>query len=283
MGGLDLFSAKGNRDNWSFVENLKYPFNSPKDDFSISWNEDGNSGYLASNRDGGKGADDLYSFSYAPPTRLVMVVKTLQRLEDGSIAPMNDANVRVEESQGALVYDRMVNQDGLIYSEASCNTDYVIEGQREGYFASSTRMGTPPCLTRHDTVYAELIFDKLVINKPIVLENIYYDFDKWNIRPDAAVELDKLVKILVDNPTISIELGSHTDSRGTAQYNETLSQKRAEAAVEYIISRGIDASRITAKGYGENVPVNECVYGAKCTDEQFQMNRRTEFKILRIN
>lgn len=283
MGGLDLFSAKGSLDNWNFIENMKVPFNSPKDDFSITWNTDGEGGYLASNRDGGMGADDLYSFVSAPPSRLVMVIKTLERLENGDIIPMNEALIRIEEVQGTLLKENSVDANGLLYSEANCNTEYFIEGQREGYYATSTALGTPACLTRNDTVYAELVFDKLVINKPIVLENIYYDFDKWFIRPDAAVELEKLVKILVDNPTISIELGSHTDSRGTNVYNETLSQKRAEAAVEYIISRGIAASRITAKGYGENVPVNECVDGSNCSDEMFQMNRRTEFKILKIN
>jgi len=128
----------------------------------------------------------------------------------------------------------------------------------------------------------ELLFEKIVINKAIVLNNIYYDYDKWDIRPDAATELDKLVKIMVENPEINIELGSHTDSRGKDKYNQDLSQKRAESAVNYIISKGVDASRIKAKGYGESVPVNKCVNGVECTEEEFQMNRRTEFKVTSI-
>ncbi len=282
MGGLDIFRATGSKDQWAVPENLKYPFNSPKDDFSITFESGNQSGYLASNRDGGKGGDDLYSFVFAPPTKLILVVKALERLDDGSIQPMTQANVKLEESNGNLLLNQAVNQEGLIYSEVSCNSDYIIEGHRDGYLISTAMVGTPQCTRRNDTVFAELVFDKMVINKPIVLQNIYYDYDKWFIRPDAAIELNKLVKVLSDNPTIIIELGSHTDSRGTSAYNETLSQKRAEAAVAYIVSKGIDARRITAKGYGENVPVNSCVDGVNCTEEQYQMNRRTEFKILKI-
>jgi outer membrane protein OmpA-like peptidoglycan-associated protein len=130
--------------------------------------------------------------------------------------------------------------------------------------------------------FADFWVEPIVINKPIVLENIYYDFDKWNIRPDAAIELDKLVRILKDNPTIEIEMGSHTDVRGNDQYNLVLSDKRAHAAVQYLISQGIDSSRLTYKGYGEKVLVNQCKNGVQCTEEEHQQNRRTEFKVTKI-
>jgi outer membrane protein OmpA-like peptidoglycan-associated protein len=130
-----------------------------------------------------------------------------------------------------------------------------------------------------DTTFnVAILLDKGTLNKTFVLENIYYDFDKFNIRPDAAEELDKLVTILKDNPTLKIELGSHTDAQGTDAYNIRLSQNRAQSAVDYIISKGIDAGRITAKGYGETQLV---VKNAK-NDEEHQRNRRTEFKILAI-
>lgn len=118
-------------------------------------------------------------------------------------------------------------------------------------------------------------------NKPIRLENIYYDFNKWNIRTDAAVELEKLVQVMKENSMIWIELGSHTDSRGNDAYNFRLSQKRAESAVQYIISRGIDKDRIEARGYGETQLLNRCLNGIKCTEKEHQLNRRTEFKIIR--
>jgi outer membrane protein OmpA-like peptidoglycan-associated protein len=123
--------------------------------------------------------------------------------------------------------------------------------------------------------------EKIIINKPIVLENIYYDLDKWNIRPDAAVELDKLITILNDNPKIVIELGSHTDSRAPDSYNMSLSDRRAKSAADYIVKKGgIDSSRITGKGYGETMLVNSCKNKVRCTEADHQKNRRTEFKVV---
>lgn len=128
-------------------------------------------------------------------------------------------------------------------------------------------------------VEGNLYLEKIQLNKEIKIENIYYDFDKSNIRADAAVELDKLVKILKENPTIWIDLDSHTDSRGDDTYNQALSQRRAEAAVKYIVDKGISKNRITAKGYGESRLLNKCSNGVQCTTEEHQLNRRTEFKI----
>ncbi|MCC7232022.1 MAG: OmpA family protein, partial [Bacteroidia bacterium] len=121
------------------------------------------------------------------------------------------------------------------------------------------------------------------VNKPIVLENIYYDLDKYEIRADAAAGLDKLVQIMLDNPDIRIELSSHTDSRADDKYNMILSQKRAESAVNYIVGKGISRDRITARGYGETQLVNRCSNGVECTEEEHQANRRTEFKVISID
>jgi outer membrane protein OmpA-like peptidoglycan-associated protein len=118
------------------------------------------------------------------------------------------------------------------------------------------------------------------VGERFVLEDIYYDFDKHDIRPDAALILDKLVKTLLDNPSLKIELSSHTDSRGSNKYNMALSQRRAQSAVDYIVSRGVDSSRLKAQGYGETRLVNECADGVTCTEEQHQANRRTEIEIL---
>ena len=132
------------------------------------------------------------------------------------------------------------------------------------------------------TLLANIELDRAKIDKRIQIQNIYYDFDKWDIRPDAAKRLDNVVILMRDNPGLSVELGSHTDSRGNDQYNETLSQKRAIAAVEYIISEGIDSARITAKGYGEKVLKNRCKNGVECSEEEHQQNRRTELRITGI-
>ena len=155
---------------------------------------------------------------------------------------------------------------------------YEMSGSKEGYFTNSIQK-TIGYDEKSDVLRFEIPLEKIVLDKAIELENIYYDLDKSFIRADAAVELDKLVKILVDNPTIKIELGSHTDSRGSDSYNHQLSQRRATAAVEYIVKKGIDKGSIVTKSYGETALVNNCSNGVECGDEDHQRNRRTEFKV----
>lgn len=282
MGGLDLFSAKGNRNSWATPSNLKSPFNSNMDDFSIIFTETGKSGYLASNRSGGKGDDDIYRFSPAPPTNLILAVITKELLDDQTTATLGGVDITIHNNKTDNIQKMATNDKGFLYTKADCGTKYEITGNKDGYFAKVKQVETK-CITRNDTVFVELTFEKIVIDKPIVIKNIYYDFDKWNIRPDAAIELNKLVVILKQNPSIEIELGSHTDCRGTDKYNEVLSQRRAESAVNYIIANGIDAKRITAKGYGEYVLVNKCKDDVPCSEPEHQENRRTEFKVTKIN
>ena len=138
-------------------------------------------------------------------------------------------------------------------------------------------------LDRSKTLYVDLhlMVNELKEGASFELKNIYYDFDKSNIRPDAAKVLNDVYKMLIENPTMSIELSSHTDSRGSDSYNLKLSQERANAAVLYLVKKGIDPVRLVAKGYGETKPVNGCVNGVSCTDEQYQANRRTEIKVLK--
>jgi outer membrane protein OmpA-like peptidoglycan-associated protein len=133
------------------------------------------------------------------------------------------------------------------------------------------------------TLLSNIELEKVKINKKIAIRNIYYDFNKWDIRPDAARQLDNVVTLLKDNPTLSVELGSHTDARGNDFYNDTLSQKRADAAVQYIVDQGVPGTRIVAKGYGETQLNNRCSNGINCTEEQHQENRRTELRITGIS
>lgn len=162
------------------------------------------------------------------------------------------------------------------------NTDYSVSGNKDGYFSKTEDISTIGKKQSEDMIVKlKIEMEKIELNKPIVLKNIYYDFDKANIRPDAALELNKLVKILNDNPSIKVELSSHTDCRGTDAYNQKLSQSRAVSAVAYIISKGIAKDRITAKGYGESMPTVKCAPSCEsCTEEQHQENRRTEFKVI---
>jgi outer membrane protein OmpA-like peptidoglycan-associated protein/tetratricopeptide (TPR) repeat protein len=284
MGGLDIFKVTGEKTSWSEPENLKYPINSPKDDFAIAFTEPGEMGYFASNRYGGVGNDDIYSFVYSPPpppaipNELTLVVETFEKFDDGSLQALPGINVHYHAKNSDTEINIPEISPAVYHTKLACNETYMVHGTNPIFFALAQEINTS-CETMNDTIFVDLIFERIVIDKAIVIENIYYDYNKWNIRPDAAIELDKIVTLLTDNPQIIIELGSHTDSRGTKTYNEWLSQQRAESAVTYIISKGISEDRITAKGYGEYELVNHCSDGVQCTDDEHQMNRRTEFKV----
>ena len=164
------------------------------------------------------------------------------------------------------------------------DTYYKILFEKEGMFAIRTAYSTlgKAAAWVDASEFVDLGFEEIAVNKVIEIPNIYYDLGKWDIRPDAAEELDKVVQFLKDNPNVEIELGSHTDARGNAQSNQELSQKRAQAAVDYIVNKGIDSNRITAKGYGESNIKNRCVDGVQCSEEEHQVNRRTEIRITGI-
>ena len=205
--------------------------------------------------------------------------------------PIDLANVKLINTVTNKEEKQQTNPDGKVFYNLEPNSTYRIEGSKDlpdpdmKYLTVSTTTSTigkvPPA-----TIYATLELEKVRKGVAIKVENIYYDLDKWFIRPDAAKELDKLVKILMDNPTMEIELSSHTDCRATIKYNATLSAKRAESAVLYIASRGVSLNRMIAAGYGESRLVNNCACEGTvitpCTEEQHQENRRTEFKILKF-
>ena len=282
MGGLDILAAEGSGTKWKTIQNLKYPLNSPADDFGIAFDKTKDKGFVSSNRDSKDGTDDIYAFKIVENT-CNLAGKTLERSlnAQGTFTETPVANVLVQ------IYFEGNATPGQTYSDAQGNFTFNIkDGQKfnlkatkSGYLIQSVDI-TSDCRSRVDLVKISMPLNRNTLNKPIILENIYYDFDKADVRPDAALELDKWVRTLNDNPTIRIELGSHTDSRQTETYNQRLSQLRAEAAVKYIISRGINPNRLVAKGYGETRPLNRCRDGVACSELEHQLNRRTEVKIL---
>lgn len=159
---------------------------------------------------------------------------------------------------------------------------YQVYGTMNNHHPDSADICTTG-VVKSDTLEVELVLEQVLeVGKVFVLEDLYYDFDRHEIRPDAALVLDELLQTLKDNPTLKIELSSHTDSRGSDAYNLALSQRRAKSAVDYLISKGISPDRLEARGYGETRLVNECANGVECTDEQHQANRRTEIRVLDI-
>src|SRR5690606_7700565 len=281
MGGLDIFLAHGARSNFETPINLGHPVNSASDDFSfliVEEDEETKYGYLSSNPMGGSGSDDIYSFNYVRPRITIVVCGLVRKKENGDLLP--GSGVTLFGPQGQIVAKKLSDDQAAFTFTIEPGMDYRLYGEKQGYFPDS--LTVEPIQANRDTVVRIALNLQPVfkVGDKFVLENIYYDFDKHNIRPDAALILDKLVATMRDNPTLRIELSSHTDSRGTHKYNERLSQRRAEAAVNYIVSRGIARDRLVAKGYGETRLVNHCADGVSCTPAQHQANRRTEVEVL---
>ncbi|MGV3762404.1 OmpA family protein [Parapedobacter sp.] len=281
MGGLDVFSTNGGKGQWDAPENLRYPVNSAADDFAyLIYEEDGAGyrGFLSSDRRGGKGGDDIYSFAYEKPKIVIILKGTTSDKATGERLPATA--VTLFDGVREIVAKKASNDMGTFEFVLDRNKDYTVLGQKEGYHADSAKVSTMG-ITKSDTLEVALLLEPVFqVGQTFELKNIYYDFDKHNIRPDAAVILDELVRTLRDNPTLKIELSSHTDSRGSNAYNEALSQRRAQSAVDYLVSRGIARERMVAKGYGETRLVNRCADGVPCSRAEHQANRRTEVTVL---
>src|SRR5690606_9747013 len=293
-GGIDLFVVK-RVNGRTVIENLGQPMNSSSDDFGIFLFRP-DRGFFTSNREGGKGDDDIYTFVNEDPDLKVInyYVQGITYTPDaeGKLQILPNTKVTLYDERGELMQDYVTGNDGRFLFRVYENENYNMVAEVDGYLirrqpystqGKSVDPSTLKDLITNITFDTTLVLDKIEINKIFVLENIYYNFNKWDIREDAAKELDKLAQLLSDNPEIKIELGSHTDSIDDQSYNLQLSQRRAESAVKYLVQRGIAPDRLIAKGYGEDVPI------ARNTDPDGtdnpagrQKNRRTEFKILEV-
>ncbi|TJZ49876.1 OmpA family protein [Sphingobacterium olei] len=281
MGGLDIYRSVGKRSTFSTPENLRYPLNSASDDFAYvvaANSEDLIYGYLSSNRTGGQGGDDIYSFVFNKPKFIIQLEGITRNKETGDLLPAT--TVTLFQNGKEIAAKGVTDKDGRITFTLNKGEPYRLLAEKQGYHSDSTSIeGLFP---RRDTM-VRVVMNLQPVHKvgdKFVLENIYYDFDKHNIRRDAALILDQLVATMRDNPTLRIELSSHTDSRGSDSYNEKLSQRRAQSAVDYIVTRGIARDRMVAKGYGEKRLVNKCSNGVPCSVADHQANRRTEVEVL---
>jgi outer membrane protein OmpA-like peptidoglycan-associated protein/tetratricopeptide (TPR) repeat protein len=283
MGGLDIFTTKGSKNSWTNPINLHYPINSPADDFAFVNlslpSADIGTGYLSSNRKGGKGGDDIYSFGIEKP-KIILALKGITFDKNTSV-PLPLTNVTLITGGRKVVAKQLTTDAAKYFFDLDKNTEYMVLGQKVTYYSDSARITTAG-LTKSDTLEVNLYLKPLLaIGTKIKIKNIHYNFDKDNIRPDAAMILDETVRIMRDNPSLEIEMGSHTDSRGPDSYNIDLSQRRAQSAVNYLVSRGIARSRMTTKGYGETQLLNRCKNSVACSIAEHQANRRTEFKIVK--
>ncbi len=278
LGGLDVFMTYWDGEKWLAAENLNYPLNTSKDDFAYVLKEDGKTGYVSSNRDNFE--DKIFEITKNEPTFVLSGHVSQKGKPEVSIdsAVIEVYNI-TQKSRQILLTDK----SGNYKIKLGTKSEYEVKCWKPMYFTITKPHNVSTAGKKFsENMTANFILDQIIVEKPIVLENIYYDLDKWLIRPDAAIELNRLVNVMEKNPRIQVELSSHTDSRAGDMYNMVLSDKRAKAAVEYIISKGVEGKRLKWKGYGESRLVNKCKNDVPCTEEEHQQNRRTEFKVIKI-
>ncbi len=304
FGGLDIFKSTLVGENWTKAENLGKPVNSSFDDFAMVLDTRGKTGFISSNRPGGMGGDDLYAIKISDikPKSSDDDELLAEKLRDSlttvitgfvkdkhTLKPMARSTVFLLNAQTDKVEVIKTDENGQFKARVDKGVFYVVKGMENNYLSDCFNFKIQTTDTSHLVkTPRDLLLDLFEVNKIFSINEsgsdadiIYYDFDKWVIRPDAAKELDKLVQIMKENPVL-VEIGSHTDSRGSSDYNLELSQKRAESAVRYIVLQGIEANRISAKGYGESKIMNHCSNGVPCTPAEHQANRRSVFKVTGI-
>ena len=299
MGGLDIFRTTFSRGKWTKPTNLQFPMNSSADDFAIIYHPEEDKGFLSSNRKGGKGNDDIFAFVNPP------LLYTLQGVvkDDRTLQFIPGVSVKLVGSDGSAVEGKTDTKGFYSFGKSQIrpNSSYELILSKTGYFNKKAKETTVGLESSKDFV----IDFKLepIPEKPIVLPDILYDLAKWDLKPQFQDSLQGLIKTLDENETIVIELASHTDTRGTDESNDILSQRRAESVVDYLIARGIAPDRLVAKGYGERVPralsknitrdgfnfktgtvlTQAFIDSLKTTPEKeaaHALNRRTEFRVL---
>lgn len=286
LGGLDIFAANiSDINSPSFdIYNVGEPINSPFDDFGIIINEDTNEGYFASNRKGGKGGDDIYGFVHNSRPIITPATPCLSNIKGTVINRETNeplANVELVLLEATNVLNRLTTtKTGDFQFEVDCvNKTYLVTADIPGfnYYEATvtlTKMQVDPTIKLVPTTAIEKGMD---LAKILKLNPIYFDSNKSNIRPDAEIELQKIIAFMKQNPFIKVQVGSHTDGIGKASYNLSLSERRARSTVQYIMDNGIDPERISGQGYGETKLINRCKYRGECSQTEHAINRRSEF------
>ena len=268
LGGLDVYMIDLKTNNQ--IENLGKPVNSEKDDFAFSFNVTKNAGFFSSNR---TGADNIYQANPVCGVEAMIVVT-----DSKTGALLSGARVSILDAKKNVLETQTTTANGEIMYPVDCDTAYTIQAAKDGYESgvfsiAATKGGKLKVPAPLNPI------ENIIKISEVVLNDVYFEFDKSNITADGAFELDNLVQAMRSNPTMVIMVKAHTDNRGSAQYNMNLSDRRAKSSVQYVISKGIDKSRIAGKGYGESEPKIDCKEA--CTEEEHAQNRRSEFLIIK--
>lgn len=285
LGGLDIFMSRMNADGtFQAPLNIGAPANSPQDDFAYLIDTKTRKGFLSSNRDGGQGYDDIYRFL---ETRKLICEQNLSGivtdLETGEVLP--NTKVTLFDEKFTKLKEVMSDDKGFYDMGAvECGKTYYVRGEKDPYQTKEQKITISKETGKTDLpiqlekkVKPVTVGDDLA--KAFGIKIIYFDLDKWNIRADAALELEKILDVMQQYPNMKIDVRSHTDSRASSKYNDRLSERRAKSTMAWLTKNGVDVNRLTGRGYGETQLVNKCADGVKCTEEEHQANRRSEFII----
>ncbi|WP_405413594.1 OmpA family protein [Maribacter sp. Asnod1-A12] len=286
LGGLDVFATKIKRQDFTGkILNVGKPINSNSDDFTFIFNEELRTGYVASNREEGMGYDDIYSFTETRPLVFDCLQKVSGTVRDKiSNEVLVGATVKVIDENNEELLSVITDSDGSYNLELDCNKGNFVRALMEGYVPFEEYIGVSDGKPKIIDFYLER--DNITagfgddLAKLLQLSTIYFDFDKYNIREDSEVEIEKVIAAMEKYPSLRIKVNAHTDSRGTDTYNLWLSNKRAESTVNYMIKKGISKDRLISEGFGETKLLNECSDGVKCSASKHDVNRRSEFIIL---
>ena len=295
VGGLDLFFSVPEQGVFNSIENMGYPVNSSKDDFSIALDSTGVKGYFTSNRSGGKGNDDLY---FLKIKRIPVIFRGVIKDRDTRDV-LSDATISIIDEKGETIQKSITRSDGQFEFEVNKGQEYIINVTKEFYFENE-KVITTGKLRPNDEVFSEIFLEEKIEESAdkapapismekeegedlqvIELEYLKYNLNEFEIRPDAAKILDRLAGLMQEFPDLEIRIESHTDSRGSDEYNMLLSKKRAKASFDYLVSKGVDPNRMLYAGYGETRLLNKCANGVECNEEQHEVNRRSIVKVVR--
>jgi len=294
LGGLDVFVSRKEKDgNYKYVLNLGEPINSSQDDFGFLINDVTRIGYVTSNRDGGIGSDDIYKFKetkrieYPCEQQLKgIVTDQLTRL------PLVNSKVTLTDLDYKILKEYTTDSEGKFdFGDVLCNYKYYVKVEKKEYSTTEKKVAIENqsgeaivALDLEKEVKEVKVNDDLF--KAFAIKQIYFDIDKSYIRIDAEIELAKILDVLEQYPMMEIDVRSHTDCRQTAQYNLSLSDKRAKATINWLIQKGINKSRVTGRGYGESELANNCecepTNESSCSEVEHQANRRSEFIITKL-
>jgi outer membrane protein OmpA-like peptidoglycan-associated protein/tetratricopeptide (TPR) repeat protein len=284
LGGLDVFVSKINPDgSFEEVQNLGDGVNSPKDDFGYLIDTKTRRGFFTSNREGGQGYDDIYKFLETRKLKCEQeLYGTVTDLASAQVLP--ESKIILFDNQFNVLNTTFTDQKGYYAFAVDCGKSYNVRASKDDYTTKEQKVAIKKENGRTNLPFAlEKAVCKVAVGddlgKCFGIKMIYFDFDKSDIRVEAALDLEKILDVMNQYPLMKLDIRSHTDSRGTSKYNEALSDRRAKSTINWLIKNGVAKNRLTGKGYGENLLVNKCSDGVQCTEEEHQLNRRSEFLI----